>query len=94
MSLGIDVRSMIEKLAESPSAQVEADDLDVEPVDVGDTDSRTIEAGMQKFKEAAQAEERGDTGLTDELSTLANEFEDVWRTKLGHDPPVQVEPLL
>ena len=91
--LGIDVSGL---LAEMGDREVNMDPLGDEMyqefIDFGETNEAEIRAGIDKMvSEALEAGLPAEKG--EDWSSLLHKFADVWRIKLGKDPPARVDPM-
>lgn len=94
--LGIDVKRALETLANS-SIELHHDDLPDEPTLGEDSDSASstsveIERMCSDIRAAAGG--KASAPFADELVEMLNEYQDLWRTTVGHDEPALVEPLM
>ena len=61
-------------------------------VSIGDDTPEEIDAAFRELLKEAQTEGMSDDGLK-ELSNILSEYRDIFRIRLGRDPPARVEPM-
>ncbi|KAJ0392214.1 hypothetical protein P43SY_008832 [Pythium insidiosum] len=90
-SLGIDVDRQLEQLAAKVDHDQRHDDIPDDDI-VGISTDDDVTAHVSKILDAA-AEQGFPIELRQVLSDIVHEAMDLWRTKLGADPPAKLEPL-
>jgi hypothetical protein len=90
-TLGINVDQLLEQLAAKVEPEEDEDDIDDEDI-VGTTDSSEVTGCLDAMLQDA-VKEGFPKELVQDLRDAVNAEVDIWRTKLGADPPAKLEPL-
>ncbi|GMF22855.1 unnamed protein product [Phytophthora fragariaefolia] len=90
-SLGINVNEQLVRLAQSPAMAEEIDEFPA--VEYGGVDHTAIDSALEEMIVGA-VKEGFDAADMEDLRDLLTDFRDLWRDKLGPDPPDKVAPLM
>ena len=69
----------------------DGDDVQYKDVEVGEQDESELQQAIEAMVDTSSMHCKNN--LEDTLKDLAHEFKDIFRIKLGNDPPVNVEPM-
>ena len=70
----------------------DADDIDYKDVEVGEQDELELNEAIKDMVD--RASKNLPVNLRPQLEALVTEFTDIFRTRLGNDPPVSVPPMI